>query len=192
MQKKDRWEGYEPTPIRLRREAQERGETTSLRSRHRMPAPPNAAPVWRQVDRSAGPDACWPWLGSFDRYGYGFDKGIGRAHRAAFASVTGAVLSPDIAVLHSCDNPACCNPRHLRAGTQDDNVADRVGRGRSARGAFNGRAKLSATDAAAIYKAGGSASEVARRFKVSERTVRDIRSGRTWRWLTNTGRDIPK
>jgi hypothetical protein len=41
---------------------------------------------------------------------------------------------------HTCDWPPCCNPAHLFAGTQQENIDDRVKKGRSARvtGSANG------------------------------------------------------
>lgn len=33
-------------------------------------------------------------------------------------------------VLHTCDNPPCCNPAHLYRGTALDNARDRDTRGR--------------------------------------------------------------
>jgi hypothetical protein len=42
-------------------------------------------------------------------------------------------IEPGLFVLHSCDNPPCCNPRHLRVGTWADNTADMVERDRVSR-----------------------------------------------------------
>ena len=50
------------------------------------------------------------------------------AHRLAYKFTYGAITQPMI--LHSCDNPPCCNPAHLRQGTGLDNSRDMVERGR--------------------------------------------------------------
>lgn len=44
---------------------------------------------------------------------------------------------------HTCDNPICCEITHLLAGTQQQNMDDKVARGRQAKGENHGRAKLS-------------------------------------------------
>ena len=81
------------------------------------------------------PVACWPWQGAVSSDGYGVVRlGRGRrrrlvyAHRLAYALAYGPPGRRQ--VLHSCDTPACCNPLHLRAGTQADNMADMVAKGR--------------------------------------------------------------
>lgn len=104
---------------------------------HGMPAVrnhPKQDPLARllaKVDQSAGPDACWPWTGMRDPKGYGrgyaIDGSRGRtmaAHRAIYAAVHGEI-SEGLYILHSCDNPPCCNPAHLRAGTPQENMDDR-------------------------------------------------------------------
>jgi hypothetical protein len=88
--------------------------------------------LWRRIDKSAGPDACWPWTGSADAQGYGMiavRSGVTRrTHRVVFFITYGHWPQPEC--LHSCDNPPCCNPAHLREGTKLENAADCVGRSR--------------------------------------------------------------
>lgn len=55
------------------------------------------------------------------------------AHRYAYVLATNDILLPTDCVLHSCDNPRCVNPAHLRKGTQKDNCQDREIRQRSNR-----------------------------------------------------------
>lgn len=94
---------------------------------------------WSKVDRSGGPDACWPWTAGQGRDGYGKFWIEGRtiaAHRIAFLLRAGEI--PEGAwVLHSCDAPICCNPEHLRAGSHLENMADMKARGRAASGDRN-------------------------------------------------------
>ncbi len=91
------------------------------------------ARFWEKVDRSGGPDACWPRTGWHDRIGYGrFRIGDQQllAHRVAWMLDTGELIPEGMCVLHHCDNPPCCNRRHLFLGTQADNMADCVKKGR--------------------------------------------------------------
>lgn len=83
---------------------------------------------WARVDRSGA--GCWTWKGAANGDGYGTVKKNGKtvlAHRVSLALSTGE----DIAglALHSCDNPPCCRPDHLRPGSHKDNSDDRYARG---------------------------------------------------------------
>ena len=95
---------------------------------------------WAKVDRSGGPDACWIWTGGRKGRGYGEfykDHRLLGAHRVAWELAIGPIPN-GLDCLHSCDNPPCCNPAHLFLGTQADNNADMVAKGRDARGDKNG------------------------------------------------------
>lgn len=107
---------------------------------------------WAKVDRSAGPLACWPWLGSCDPKGYGWfsvGKTMRHAHRVALELHLGRRLTPTEYALHTCDNPPCCNvhPDHVHQGTALDNCAEMYARGRDAkaRGTANAATKLTGT-----------------------------------------------
>lgn len=87
---------------------------------------------WDRVDKSGGPDQCWPFNGTTDK-GYGRMKWGDRnhlAHRIAWSLANNSSL-PSEDVLHECDNPLCCNPSHLFLGSHDDNMADMACKGRS-------------------------------------------------------------
>lgn len=98
---------------------------------------------WERVDKR-GPDECWPWTHNTNKAGYGQlhiceagDRLALLAHRIAYMVAYGQIPAGKL-VLHSCDNPPCCNARHLRAGTHKDNTDDKMARGRH-RSAMAGR-----------------------------------------------------
>lgn len=77
---------------------------------------------------------CIEFTGTSTKDGYGRPSVNGRQyymHRLAYEAAFGAI--PDgLHVCHHCDNPPCINPKHLFLGTNRDNIADRVRKGRRA------------------------------------------------------------
>lgn len=101
---------------------------------------------------------CWEWKKHKNEDGYGTTSTIGRkfilAHRLAFLVFGGVLTKDKPLVLHHCDNPACCNPKHLFAGNDKDNVQDMLKKGRESHksvncGSKNGSAIFSNDD---VYK----------------------------------------
>lgn len=163
------------------------------------------ARFWSKVDKngpilveSLGP--CWEWKAGRYPAGYGQisiqspRRGFG-AHVISFYINNGYWPAPNC--LHKCDNPPCCNPAHLFAGTAKDNVHDMVSKGRiargdkhglrihperQARGNVHGKAIMTEEKVLALRAMNGTKKhrELAAIFGISRPTVFQIISRRTW------------
>ena len=162
------------------------------------PKTPMLERYWSRVVVAVDPDACWLWRGTRDSSGYGQlrnDEGrIVSTHRVAWMLEGGSI--PDgLQVLHTCEDRyergdrthrCCVNPRHLKLGTNADNVADRIRTGHEAdhAGEANGRAKLTVEDVRVIRRelaAGADMAALAQRFGVTHGAIWFIDKGLTWR-----------
>jgi hypothetical protein len=139
---------------------------------------------WSHVD--VGPiDRCWNWKLSTDRDGYGKAKIGGRfyiAHRVAYEIRHGSIVA-GLPVLHSCDNPICCNPAHHRQGTHTENMKDMYARNRWNK-VLPFHRKLDYEAAEQIrrdFKDGMSKRAIAKKHGIAPRHVRDVISGECWR-----------
>ncbi len=157
-----------------------------------------AATFWGKVDKR-GPDDCWPW-GAYcrtDGYGMVWDpkrKRMVNAHIVAYELTRGplpprpkgALGATGVLVRHTCDNPPCCNPAHLRSGSHGDNMRDKVERGRQPdhHGERNPKAKLTAAEVAQIRASYtgryGEKMAIARCYGISSGHVSKIIAGHSW------------
>jgi hypothetical protein len=103
---------------------------------------------WSKVSITSNNDLCWNWQAYCTKDGYGRFRYDGKkmilSHRLSWILINGQI--PDrLQVLHSCDNPACCNPKHLFLGTHQDNMKDKIAKKRQSKlgGERNPSAKLS-------------------------------------------------
>lgn len=128
---------------------------------------------------------CWLWTRARHTFGYGQVSFNGRqvgAHRLAYQLLVGPIPE-GCWVLHSCDNPPCCNPSHLSIGSPADNSAEMRSRGRSCRGARNPNVKLDEVQVREIKSRlarGDVQRKIARDFRVTPQAVWLINRGINW------------
>ena len=131
---------------------------------------------------------CWMWQAYRDKHGYGRFRKPGKnqvpAHRIAYQIAYGPVDQATL-ICHTCDTPPCVNPRHLFAGTPQDNMNDKIKKGRS--NTPRGEQKTCKLSEAAVrelrkrYIPGVlSMNKLATEFGVDAETVRDVIRGKTW------------
>ncbi len=126
---------------------------------------------------------CFQWTAFRDKEGYGYFRKGGKprtvkAHRFAWTLLRGEIPHGR-QVLHSCDNPGCCNVEHLFLGNNSDNVADRVAKGRSKSFGW----KLGAGNARIIRSSTKTMAALADEFGIAISTVKRIRSRTIWKNL---------
>ena len=116
---------------RWRRRGKQGDPTTS--NQGKADTRPDDVRFWERVAITANDDLCWEWQGYRDKKGYGRFGAMGRDFMAPqFSFYLARGRLSDLHILHSCDNPPCVNPKHLREGTHQENMADMVAKGRGA------------------------------------------------------------
>jgi len=149
---------------------------------------------WEKVDKR-GKNECWVWTATRTPAGYGHFRlgsltdGTRRkemSHRLAYMLTTGQAIPKGAVIMHSCDNPPCCNPAHLSVGTYAENgkaAYDRKRRGSLIKPGENSpRAILTAKDVEYIREVGyaKSARELAAELGVGMSTITAVRTGQNW------------
>jgi len=151
---------------------------------HHSPKLPLEQVFWARVPKLS-PEECWIWQGAVTSGGYGNIRNEYKslsAHRVAYELHYGTI-PPELVVRHKCDVKLCCNPFHLEIGSHKDNSEDMVRRGRSAKGASSGTAKIASSDILEIlrlYNSGLTQKQLALRFGISRSNIGLIVNRQTW------------
>ena len=144
---------------------------------------------WAKVVKTTE-NECWEWLAAKHKFGYGMfgvKNKVIYTHRFSFELHFGKI--PDgLEILHSCDNPPCCNPKHLFLGTQRHNVIDMGNKDRRSGGSMPGeqhpQAKLTIEIARNIRKQYSqeriSQRKLAKLYNVCQTTIADIVLNKSW------------
>lgn len=147
-----------------------------------------------KVSRVDGMSECWEWtkalVGPQDGLRYGVFRRHGKnitAHRAAYEAFVGPIPAGAL-ICHKCNNPRCCNPEHLYAGTYQSNADDMMAHGAymaaRPRRIKHSRAKLTEEDVAEIRHLASETDltyvEIAARFGVDRSTVNRLALNDAW------------
>lgn len=146
--------------------------------------------IWKFVKKNdpSEPDGCWEWTGGTSR-GYGtIREGNGSksnilAHRLSYEICYGKIPDGNY-VCHTCDNKLCVRPDHLFAGTAQDNMSDKVKKGRQRKGESVPQSKLTAEsvrEIRRIFSGGGIyQKDLAVMFGVNKSNISKIIRNEIW------------
>lgn len=137
-------------------------------------------------------ESCWEWTNCCDEEGYGkigIKNKIYLTHRIAYMIERGKIPK-EYCVRHDCDNPPCVNPNHLRIGTMDDDIQDKVLRNRQAQGDTHPQSTLTSIDIREILTGIHndkyfSTRQISKDYNVTIDTIRCFLTKKTWKPVTS-------
>lgn len=144
--------------------------------------------------KPGGPNGdCLEWTKGHSEFGYGYTEVNGVSigcHRLAL--ILEGIDPGNLFVCHTCDNPCCCNPKHLFLGTHKDNNLDKLNKGRHKsgntpqKGEENGLSKLTddqVKDIRMLHNQGINGNQLAFKYNVDRTTIYNIIHRRTWKHI---------
>ncbi len=141
---------------------------------------------WLEENKTTSRQSCLVWPFNRIKNGYGMLRYKGRssyAHRVMCEMVHGQQPSSRHEAAHLCGNGhlGCVNPNHLAWKTRSENHLDKRIHGTVPNNDWGSRGKLHPVQVAEIRALKGrmNQEQLARKFNISQPTIRDILSGRT-------------
>jgi len=150
--------------------------------------PPQKSTIDRITDNlKHNPETfCWEWVRCLSKDGYGqikIDGKMQKVHRVMYKYIYGDIPPNKPLVLHRCDNPKCCNPMHLYAGTPQNNMDDMAKRNFSTKGENNYHAKLTEKQVLEIRASKEPQVVIAKRLNVAPSNICLIKQRKTWKHI---------
>lgn len=131
---------------------------------------------------------CWDWKGKFEKSGYAkmscrFELGARHAHKASYLIHIGQIPE-GMQINHLCNNRECSNPTHIYAGTQQENMRDKIESNHQAKGSKNGNSKLDETKVMKIktlLNSGKDIKFISDIFNVTPTQIYNIKKNKQWK-----------
>lgn len=147
--------------------------------------PPGTALNWLRNELQHGDRSiCWQWPFNYGGSGYGVVTYNGHSMSAhAVALILDGnprPAPPNHHALHRCDNPPCVNPSHCWWGSNEENRADSMQKGRTPRGSRHHSAKLTDEQVRAIRIDARTYRAIAAEYGISPPAICRIKSGKQW------------
>jgi hypothetical protein len=170
---------------------------------------PAAISVFERFVVRNGEDECWGWRGWYNpsaghrrsahmygrmRLQYQKKRITYPAHRFSYLMYNypnePSPLERKDFICHTCDNPICCNPKHLYVGNHEVNMADMVHKGRSTAGMHGNGARYSKKVPIAVHMLRSKGLEYLEisdevndmlGVRLAKSTISGILNGKTWR-----------
>ena len=154
--------------------------------------------VWFDEQLETCENGCRVWTRRKNEKGYGRlrlrNGKMGYANRVALERKLSRPIGDGLCALHSCDNPSCCNPDHLREGTNAENMKERQTKGRQSRGEArsvlfrgekNGASKLTEEQINDIIERKGTVTQasLATKYGIYQSTISKIQLGLRWKHI---------
>lgn len=141
--------------------------------------------VPKEIKWNVAHNGCWICTSHPQKRGYPrvvINGKTRKIHRVLYEKYI-APIPEKACLLHSCDNPFCINPYHLRPGTHAENSKDMVSRRRQNKGEGLWSSKLTEEQVKEILKSSEPLSALAKSYGVSKTQISLIKQRKRWKHI---------